>query len=98
MYIVYTAGEAMYELGMRIGREVPGLKGLQRQAKCYLAALNALQLVDAKYAWIIKPLVTVSDPYDLDLDEVTPTKRSHDNHELQVSMKLCLECTTFSCA
>lgn len=45
----------MYEYGLRLGREVPGLKGLQRQAKCYLAALNALRLVDPKYAWIVKP-------------------------------------------
>ena len=45
----------MYEYGLRLGREMSGLKGLQRQAKCYLAALNALRLVDPKYAWIIQP-------------------------------------------
>ena len=46
----------MYEYGMRVGIEVPGLKGLQCQAKCYLAALNALRLVDPQYAWIVHPL------------------------------------------
>ena len=45
----------MYEYGMRLGREVQGVKGLQRQAKCYLAAMNSLRLVDPKYAWIVKP-------------------------------------------
>ncbi|CAH1786774.1 unnamed protein product, partial [Owenia fusiformis] len=50
------AGSVMYEYGMRLGRELPGLKGLQRQAKCYLACLNALRLVDPKYAWIVKPV------------------------------------------
>ena len=46
----------MYEYGMRVGVEVPGLKGLQCQAKCLLAALNALRLVDPQYAWIVHPL------------------------------------------
>ena len=41
---------------MRLGHEVPGLKGLKRQAKCYLAAMNALRLVDSSYAWILKPV------------------------------------------
>ncbi|XP_071104860.1 nuclear pore complex protein Nup160-like isoform X1 [Haliotis cracherodii] len=50
------AGHVMYEHGMRLGRELPGLKGLQRQAQCYLAALNALRLVRAEYAWIVKPV------------------------------------------
>ena len=45
----------MYEYGMRLGQETTGLKSLQKQAKCYLAALNALRLVDPAYAWIVKP-------------------------------------------
>ncbi len=45
----------MYEFGMRLAREVPGRKGLQRQAKCCLAAMNALRLVNPNYAWIVKP-------------------------------------------
>ena len=56
MCVCVPAGSIMYEYGMRLGREGPGLKGLQHQAKCYLAALNALRLVDPKYAWIVKPL------------------------------------------
>ncbi|ESO97630.1 hypothetical protein LOTGIDRAFT_228261 [Lottia gigantea] len=50
------AGCIMYEYGMRLGREVPGLKGLQRQAQCYLATLNALRLGKPEYAWIVKPV------------------------------------------
>lgn len=49
----------MYEHGMRLGREVPGKAGLQRQAQCYLAALNALRLVGPEYSWIIKPTLVV---------------------------------------
>ena len=53
--IVSTAASVMYEHGMRLGREVPGKQGLQRQAQCYLSALNALRLVKPEYTWIIKP-------------------------------------------
>ncbi|KAK3748185.1 hypothetical protein QZH41_012989 [Actinostola sp. cb2023] len=49
------AGSVMYEYGGRLGRELPGKNGLQKQAKCYLAAINALQLVDPKNAWIVTP-------------------------------------------
>lgn len=45
----------MYEHGMRLGREVPSKQGLQKQAHCYLAAMNALRLVNPMYAWIVKP-------------------------------------------
>lgn len=45
----------MYEHGMRLGREVPPKQGLQKQAHCYLAAMNALRLVNPMYAWIVKP-------------------------------------------
>jgi hypothetical protein len=45
----------MYEHGMRLGREVPSRLGLQKQVQCYLAAMNALRLVDPVYAWIVKP-------------------------------------------
>ena len=43
---------------MRLAQEVPGRKGLQRQAKCFLAAMNALRLVNENYAWIVKPVTT----------------------------------------
>ena len=55
MVFCLPAGSVMYEHGMRLGREVPGKQGLQRQAQCYLSALNALRLVKPEYAWIIKP-------------------------------------------
>ncbi|XP_041365360.1 nuclear pore complex protein Nup160-like [Gigantopelta aegis] len=51
-----TAGSVMYEHGKRLGCELPGLKGLQRQAQCYLAALSALRLAKHEYAWIVKPV------------------------------------------
>ena len=51
-----TAGTVMYEYGLRVGQELSNLKGLQQQAKCYLAMINALRLVDPKYAWIVKPI------------------------------------------
>ncbi|XP_067018107.1 nuclear pore complex protein Nup160-like [Acropora muricata] len=54
------AGAAMYEHAMRLGQEVSGLDSLQKQAKCYLAAMNALHLVDPKNAWIVKPLDRVN--------------------------------------
>lgn len=50
-----VAGSVMYEHGMRLGREVPSRQGLQKQSHCYLAAMNALRLVNPMYAWIVKP-------------------------------------------
>ena len=35
-------------------------EGLKRQAKCYLACLNSLSLVNEKYAWIVKPNLRAS--------------------------------------
>lgn len=62
---VVSAGSVMYEHGMRLGCEVPGKQGLQRQAQCYLSALNALRLVKPEYSWIIKPtLVTKQNVND----------------------------------
>ena len=56
LHLLFTAGSVMYEHGMRLSRECPGKRGLQRQAQCYLAAMNALRLVDPDYAWIVKPV------------------------------------------
>lgn len=51
------AASVMYEQGMRLGQETTsGPDSLHQQAKCYLACLNALRLVDPKYAWIVKPV------------------------------------------
>ena len=51
------AASVMYEQGMRLSQETNcGPESLQRQAKCYLACLNTMRLVDPKYAWIVKPV------------------------------------------
>ncbi|XP_071318401.1 nuclear pore complex protein Nup160 isoform X2 [Trachinotus anak] len=49
------AGTVMFELGMRLGREVRTRLGLQKQVNCYLAALNCLRLIRPEYAWIVQP-------------------------------------------
>ncbi|XP_060784508.1 nuclear pore complex protein Nup160 isoform X1 [Neoarius graeffei] len=49
------AGTVMFEYGMRLGREVRTLRGLQKQVNCYLSALNCLRLIRPEYAWIIQP-------------------------------------------
>ncbi|XP_068452615.1 nuclear pore complex protein Nup160 [Clinocottus analis] len=49
------AGTVMFELGMRLGREVRTQLGLQKQVNCYLAALNCLRLIRPEYAWIVQP-------------------------------------------
>uniref|UniRef100_A0A8C8SMP3 Nucleoporin 160 n=1 Tax=Pelusios castaneus TaxID=367368 RepID=A0A8C8SMP3_9SAUR len=49
------AGTVMFEYGMRLGREVRTLRGLQKQGNCYLAAINCLQLIRPEYAWIVQP-------------------------------------------
>uniref|UniRef100_A0A670YTG5 Nucleoporin 160 n=1 Tax=Pseudonaja textilis TaxID=8673 RepID=A0A670YTG5_PSETE len=49
------AGTVMFEYGMRLGREVRTLPGLQKQANCYLAAINCLRLIRPQYAWIVQP-------------------------------------------
>ncbi|XP_047451481.1 nuclear pore complex protein Nup160 [Mugil cephalus] len=49
------AGTVMFEFGMRLGREVRTLLGLQKQVNCFLAALNCLRLIRPEYAWIVQP-------------------------------------------
>uniref|UniRef100_A0A8C3XK86 Nucleoporin 160 n=1 Tax=Chelydra serpentina TaxID=8475 RepID=A0A8C3XK86_CHESE len=49
------AGTVMFEYGMRLGREVRTLRGLQKQGNCYLAAINCLRLIRPEYAWIVQP-------------------------------------------
>ncbi|MGH0156474.1 UNVERIFIED_CONTAM: hypothetical protein FKN15_006200, partial [Acipenser sinensis] len=50
-----SAGTVMFEYGMRLGREVRTLNGLQKQVNCYLCALNCLRLIRPEYAWIVQP-------------------------------------------
>lgn len=52
----HSAGTIMFEFGMRLGREVRTLRGLQKQVNCYLAALNCLHLIRPEYAWIVQPV------------------------------------------
>ncbi|NWY07888.1 NU160 protein, partial [Nothoprocta ornata] len=49
------AGTVMFEYGMRLGREVRTLRGLQKQGHCFLAAVNCLRLIRPEYAWIVQP-------------------------------------------
>ncbi|CAJ1055772.1 nuclear pore complex protein Nup160 [Xyrichtys novacula] len=49
------AGTVMFELGMRLGREVRTRLGLQKQVNCYLSALTCLRLIRPEYAWIVQP-------------------------------------------
>ncbi|KAM4017014.1 nuclear pore complex protein Nup160 [Anomaloglossus baeobatrachus] len=49
------AGTVMFEYGMRLGREVRTLRGLQKQVNAYLACLNCLRLIRPQYAWIVQP-------------------------------------------
>ena len=55
------AAVAMYECIMRLGGEMATIPILQKQAKCYLAAINALYLVDEKSAFVIKPRARVQE-------------------------------------
>ncbi|XP_009996786.1 PREDICTED: LOW QUALITY PROTEIN: nuclear pore complex protein Nup160, partial [Chaetura pelagica] len=50
------AGTVMFEYGMRLGREVRTLRGLQKQGNCFLAAINCLRLIRPQYAWIVQPV------------------------------------------
>ncbi|KAJ8795873.1 hypothetical protein J1605_002635 [Eschrichtius robustus] len=50
------AGTVMFEYGMRLGREVRTLRGLEKQGNCYLAAINCLRLIRPEYAWIVQPV------------------------------------------
>lgn len=80
------AGAIMYEHGMRLGKEVPGLKGIQRQVKCYLAALNCLRLVKPNYAWIVKPVpFTGAGNNDKQAVKGMSPKRTYDGDEITES-------------
>lgn len=88
-----SAGSVMYEFGMRMRHEVRDLKGLQRQAKCYLACMNVLKLGDPKYAWILKPAASTSEPatptnedngMEPDAETGSPPKRARTEESLQV--------------
>jgi len=79
---VSTAGSVMYQYALRLAQDSSGLKGIQGQAKCLLAAMNALRLGDPKFAWVTRPVMSAvganADDEDEDdaLDEyASPPKR-----------------------
>lgn len=74
---------------MRLGTEVGTPEGLKQQAKCFLACLNCLKLVNPKYAWIIKPMPRVSrgqehQPRSSALPVGVSPKRSNEGEEIVI--------------
>ncbi|XP_075044180.1 nuclear pore complex protein Nup160 [Mixophyes fleayi] len=49
------AAAVMFEYGIRLGREVRTVRGLEKQVNSYLACLNCLRLIRPEYAWIVQP-------------------------------------------
>ncbi|XP_052552283.1 nuclear pore complex protein Nup160 [Tympanuchus pallidicinctus] len=80
------AGTVMFEYGMRLGREVRTLKGLQKQSNCFLAALNCLRLIRPEYAWIAQPVSGAM----YERPGASP-KRSHDGECAAVPTKRQIE-------
>ncbi|XP_070200542.1 nuclear pore complex protein Nup160-like isoform X2 [Littorina saxatilis] len=76
------AASVMYEHGLRLGREMAGVRGLQRQAQCYLVAMNVLRLVHPDYAWIVKPVLHNVEA-SLSHREDSPSKHTVDGKEKQ---------------
>ncbi|KAG8190036.1 hypothetical protein JTE90_000131 [Oedothorax gibbosus] len=70
------AASVMYELAMRFGREVLSLKGLKKQASCYLAVINCLYLAEPQYAWLVKPATSTEN------DSKNNPKRNADGDEI----------------
>ncbi|XP_067136973.1 nuclear pore complex protein Nup160 [Centruroides vittatus] len=77
------AASIMYEHALRLSREVFGRESLVKQAQCYLAVLNCLRLIDQQYAWIVKPIPTVTDNKDEPIN-VSP-KRNFDGERIPQS-------------
>ena len=49
------AAFCMYFNATKLKQELNGIKSLVKQEKCLLACINALKIVDSKYAWIFVP-------------------------------------------
>ncbi|XP_046389457.1 nuclear pore complex protein Nup160 homolog isoform X2 [Ischnura elegans] len=92
----------MYEQAMRLEQEVMGCRdggrswswALDKRARCLLACLNALCLVQKRYAWIVKPLPRgEASPFqDGSSFEGRTPKRHRDGEEvLQSRMKRQVE-------
>lgn len=57
MHFIRKAATVMYEQAYRL-RQYNSAKALEKQVKCYLAAVNALSLMDPEFAYVIKPAET----------------------------------------
>jgi len=82
----------MYEHGLRLGREAPGPKSLQKQANCYCMALTALSLTPPKYAWVVRPVEM--EEAALLTRKLSKRKRVHPSQ--QGSAKQCVEVLTIA--
>ncbi|XP_008559870.1 nuclear pore complex protein Nup160 homolog [Microplitis demolitor] len=67
---IRKAASVMYEQAMRLSQESHSVPIITRQAQCLLACINALNLVNENYRWIVKPVVDQTYP-----DEANPKKK-----------------------
>lgn len=74
----FTASSIMYEQAMRYALECDTIESVQCRYECLLACLNALNLVDANYAWIAKPVINEDNGQhnedNMETDEVKKTR------------------------
>lgn len=83
------AAYCMYECATRLRRELNGINSLKRQEKCYLACLNALKLVDKKYAWIFKKSKEEGDSINYELSNMNIDFKIIDLNEIKRNYTLC---------
>jgi len=83
---VRRAATVMYEYACRLRTEMHGLSSLQQQAKCYLAAINSLQICDRKYAWIVRPSEKQTDTHEEEesFSQGRSPKRKEDGEEVSL--------------
>ena len=72
---------------MRLGTETYSHAGLKQQAKCYLACLNVLKLVNPNYAWIVKPVFAHQSKPSASLNPGVSPKHNIDGDILTQSTK-----------
>ena len=77
------AAFGMYECAARLRKELSGINSLKRQERCYLACLNALKLIDRKFAWIPKPNMTENPDKYFDTLKSTDKASSSESNELK---------------
>ena len=75
---IILAASVMYEQAIRLGQESHSAPIISKQAQCLLACINCLSLVNAKYRWIVRPVIDQTF-----IDEKNPKKkRSIDGKEV----------------